>query len=82
MDSLMLYTQLSALFGLSSLIIASPFILYLLFKLVTTFKPRLEVINGRRSFEFGQYQARKRFSLDARNIIQNGLRKVPCDFPA
>lgn len=51
-------------------------VLFVIFKLLVPSKCDLPIINGRRRFEVGQYQARRRFSRDGRGIILNGLRKV------
>lgn len=51
-------------------------VLFVIFKLLVPSKRDLPIINGRRRFEVGQYQARRRFSRDGRGIILNGLRKV------
>jgi hypothetical protein len=51
-------------------------VLFVIFKLLAPAKCDLPTVNGRRRFEIGQYQARRRFALDGRGIILNGLRKV------
>lgn len=53
-------------------------VLFVIYKLLAPAKFDLPTVNGRRRFEIGQYQARRRFSLDGRGIILNGLRKVSC----
>ncbi|CEJ58143.1 hypothetical protein PMG11_06813 [Penicillium brasilianum] len=51
-------------------------VLFVIFKLLAPAKCSLPIVNGRRWFEIGQYQARRRFSLDGRGIILKGLQKA------
>ena len=49
---------------------------YLIRQFQTSSKSPLPIINGRKTFEFGNTQAKRRYEADAKGLLESGFNKV------